>query len=63
MSLFEHDNNYCKNCLYAKSLPLTGDCICEKKGVVVSEDHICKKFALDPFKITPVKKPVIDFKL
>lgn len=63
MSLLEHDNHYCKNCLYAKTLSFSGDCICEKKGVIVSEDHICKKFTLDPFKITPIKKPKIDFTL
>jgi len=63
MSLLEHDNKYCKNCLHAKNLSFNGDCICQKKETVVSEDHTCTKFILDPFKLVPKKKPHVDIKL
>jgi len=46
----------CEFCRFASRVALTGDMLCEKKGIV-SDDHTCGKYIYDPLKRVPRKLP------
>lgn len=67
----EHDvSENCASCRFAKPVLLTGDCICEKRGLVKS-DFVCKKYSYNVFlkhpskrrKIKPTKYTADDFSI
>jgi hypothetical protein len=40
----------CKNCFYSMIIPVRRECLCRKYGIV-PQNHVCKKYRFDPFKI------------
>ncbi len=51
----EIDDKICKYCEKSTEIPLTGNMLCPKKGIV-DPDHVCGAFKYDPFKRVP-KRP------
>ncbi len=50
----------CKYCEKSTEIPLTGNMLCPKKGIV-SYDFSCSRFKYDPFKRVPRRaKPSAD---
>ena len=57
----EKAEKICKYCERSTQIPLSGDMICSKKGIVEPEFK-CRKFIYDPFKRVPkIQKPVEEF--
>ena len=48
----------CEFCRFSSEITVTGEMLCEKKGVVV-RDACCRKFVYDPLKRRPRKAPAI----
>lgn len=47
---------HCMYCRNAISSPIEGHMVCHIKGVV-AEDFSCKKYAYDPIKRIPARRP------
>lgn len=50
----------CKYCSKGVFVPVDGRTICKKYGLV-SKDHVCAQFVLDPFKMHVRRARNIDF--
>lgn len=48
------DDKICKYCEKSAEIPLTGNMLCPKKGIV-EPDFVCSQFKYDPFKRVPKK--------
>lgn len=48
------DDKICKFCEKSTEIPLTGNMLCPKKGIVEA-DFVCVHFKYDPFKRVPKK--------
>ncbi len=56
----EHDvAENCASCRFAKQVVLTGDYMCEKRGLV-KPDFVCKKYSYNVFLKHPPRRRGID---